>query len=87
LTAPRPAVPAFRYRWYAAGDVNAFLGLMLDNVVNLALLGAILVGAFGFPADLVYTRMFPARHSACSWETSFTRGSRFVSRGGPDAAT
>jgi AGZA family xanthine/uracil permease-like MFS transporter len=32
---------------------------MLDNVVNLALLGAILVGAFGFPADLVYTRMFP----------------------------
>ena len=32
---------------------------MLDNVVNLALLGAILVGAFGFPAELVYTRMFP----------------------------
>src|SRR5262245_8825522 len=32
---------------------------MLDNVVNLALLGAILVGAFGFPAHLVYTKMFP----------------------------
>ena len=47
------------YRWYAKGDINAFFGLMLDNVVNLALLGAILVGAFGFPAGLVYTRMFP----------------------------
>lgn len=49
----------FRYRWAALGDVNAFFGLMLDNVVNLALLAGILVGAFGFPADLVYTRMLP----------------------------
>ena len=32
---------------------------MLDNVVNLALLAGILVGGFGFPADLVYRRMFP----------------------------
>jgi AGZA family xanthine/uracil permease-like MFS transporter len=48
-----------RYRWAAPGDINAFFGLMLDNVVNLALLGAILVGAFGFPADLVYGKMFP----------------------------
>lgn len=32
---------------------------MLDNVVNLALLAGILVFGFGFPADLVYTRMFP----------------------------
>jgi AGZA family xanthine/uracil permease-like MFS transporter len=47
------------YRWAAPGDVNAFFGLMLDNVVNLALLGGILVLAFGFPAPLVYTRMFP----------------------------
>jgi AGZA family xanthine/uracil permease-like MFS transporter len=52
-----PSTP--RYRWAAAGDVNAFFGLMLDNVVNLALLAGILVYGFGFPADLVYTRMFP----------------------------
>ena len=32
---------------------------MLDNVVNLAVLAGILVGGFGFPADIVYTRMFP----------------------------
>jgi AGZA family xanthine/uracil permease-like MFS transporter len=47
------------YRWAAPGDVNGFFALMLDNVVNLALLGGILVGGFGFPVDLVYTRMFP----------------------------
>jgi AGZA family xanthine/uracil permease-like MFS transporter len=32
---------------------------MLDNVVNLAVLAGILVAGFGFPAALVYTRMFP----------------------------
>ena len=58
-TAPLPAPRPGRYRWAAPGDVNAFFGLMLDNVVNLALLAGILVFGFGFPADLVYTRMFP----------------------------
>ncbi len=47
------------YRWAAKGDINAFFGLMLDNVVNLAVLAGILVAGFGFPAQLVYTRMFP----------------------------
>jgi AGZA family xanthine/uracil permease-like MFS transporter len=47
------------YRWAAPGDINAFFGLILDNVVNLAILAGILVGAFGFPADVVYTKMFP----------------------------
>ena len=47
------------YRWFVAGDINAFFGLMLDNVVNLAVLAGILVFGFGFPADIVYTRMFP----------------------------
>src|SRR3982751_761831 len=32
---------------------------MLDNVVNLAVLAGILIGGFGFPAQIVYTRMFP----------------------------
>lgn len=48
-----------RYRWAAVGDVNAFFGLMLDNVVNLVLLAGILIGGFGFPAWIVYERMFP----------------------------
>jgi AGZA family xanthine/uracil permease-like MFS transporter len=47
------------YRGAAPGDVNAFFGLILDNVVNLAILAGILIGAFGFPADIVYRKMFP----------------------------
>lgn len=48
-----------RYRWLSRGDINAFFGLMLDNVVNMAILAAILIGGFGFPAEIVYTKMFP----------------------------
>ncbi len=48
-----------RYRWYGLGDLNAFFGLMLDNVVNLVILAGILVHVFGFPDDIVYGRMFP----------------------------
>jgi len=55
-----PLAPsATRYRWAAAGDVNAFFGLMLDNVMNLVILAGILIFVFGFPEDLVYRRMFP----------------------------
>lgn len=53
------ATTAVRYRWATAGDVNAFFGLMLDNVMNLVILAGILIFVFGFPEDLVYTRMFP----------------------------
>lgn len=47
------------YRWAQLGDINAFFGLMLDNVANLVVLAGILLYVFGFPAELVYTRMFP----------------------------
>jgi AGZA family xanthine/uracil permease-like MFS transporter len=59
MTASHTAPSGFTPRWFSIGDVNAFFGLMLDNVVNLAVLAGILVGGFGFPADLVFTRMFP----------------------------
>jgi AGZA family xanthine/uracil permease-like MFS transporter len=48
-----------RYRWATVGDVNAFFGLMLDNVMNLVILAGILIFVFRFPEELVYTRMFP----------------------------
>src|SRR5512134_62707 len=48
-----------RYRWFALGDVNGFFGLMFDNVTVLSFLAGILVFAFGYPADIVYGRMFP----------------------------
>jgi AGZA family xanthine/uracil permease-like MFS transporter len=46
-------------RWWGLGDLNAFFGLMLDNVTNLVLLSGILVGVFDFPADIILTRMIP----------------------------
>src|SRR5205809_359205 len=46
-------------RWVAARDVNGFLGLALDNVTNLVILSSLLIGVFGFPADLVLGRMVP----------------------------
>jgi AGZA family xanthine/uracil permease-like MFS transporter len=58
-TSPTPPGAPFAYRWAAPGDLNAFFGLMLDNVMNLVILAGILIGVFGFPRDLVYTRMFP----------------------------
>src|SRR2546425_3281394 len=48
-----------RFRWVVAGDVNGFFGLMFDNITVLSFLSGILVFAFGYPADIVYGRMFP----------------------------
>jgi adenine/guanine/hypoxanthine permease len=48
-----------RYRWAQWGDLNAFFGLMLDNVTNLVILTGILVGVFGYPAGKVYSLMIP----------------------------
>ena len=47
------------YRWAQWGDLNAFFGLMLDNVTNLVLLTGILVGVYGYPAESVYRLMIP----------------------------
>ena len=48
-----------RYRWAQWGDLNAFFGLMLDNVTNLVILTGILVGVFGYPSDKVFSLMIP----------------------------
>jgi len=46
------------YQWYTPGDINAFFGLMLDNIVGLLLMVALLTG-FGFPTDFAVSRMVP----------------------------
>jgi AGZA family xanthine/uracil permease-like MFS transporter len=48
-----------RYQWFVLGDFNGFFGLMFDNLTVLSFLAGILVFGFKFPADIVYTRMFP----------------------------
>ena len=47
------------YRWFRAGDLNAFFALMFDNVANLVILASLLIGAFHFPKDIVLYRMVP----------------------------
>ncbi|MFH1176592.1 MAG: hypothetical protein V1750_04220 [Acidobacteriota bacterium] len=50
---------ARKYDWFALGDINGFFGLMFDNLTVLSFLAGILVFVFGYPADIVYTKMFP----------------------------
>jgi AGZA family xanthine/uracil permease-like MFS transporter len=45
--------------WIGKGDVNAFFGLMIDNITNLVILSGLLIGVFGFPRDIVFFRMIP----------------------------
>jgi len=52
-------VTSSRNRWLAPGDLNGFLGLVVDNLSIMAFLAAALIGIFGFPADIVFLRMFP----------------------------
>jgi AGZA family xanthine/uracil permease-like MFS transporter len=47
-----------RYRWATTGDVNAFFGLMLDNVAGFILMVGLLSG-FGFPVDFAVSSMVP----------------------------
>lgn len=52
------ASPSFRYDWVTAGDLNAFFGLMLDNLTGLFLV-VILLSGFGFPTDFAISAMIP----------------------------
>ena len=55
-TAIRPS--RSRYEWIEGGDVNAFFGLMIDNISGMILMTSLLVG-FGMPRDFVLGRMIP----------------------------
>lgn len=48
-----------KYRWAATGDINAFFGLMLDNVAGLILVVSLLHQNFGFPVDFALQTMIP----------------------------
>jgi adenine/guanine/hypoxanthine permease len=47
------------YAWAQKGDINAFFGLMLDNIGVMILMTSLLVGVFGFDQTFVLTRMIP----------------------------
>ena len=47
------------YAWAAPGDVNAFFGLMLDNVAGLLLTVSLMSGVFAFPTQIAVRYMVP----------------------------
>lgn len=55
-SAPTPTEP---YRWAVRGDLNAFFGLMLDNIGNMILMASLLVTVYGMPSEFVLTKMIP----------------------------
>jgi AGZA family xanthine/uracil permease-like MFS transporter len=48
-----------RYAWAAPGDINAFFGLMLDNIADLLLTIGLLSSVFGFPTNFALVHMVP----------------------------
>ncbi|MCD9027017.1 hypothetical protein LDO26_02145 [Luteimonas sp. BDR2-5] len=54
-----PAPTRTSPRWFVAGDLNGFFGLVVDNLSILGFIAAALIGIFGVPADIVFGRMFP----------------------------
>jgi len=48
-----------RPTWARPGDVNAFFGLMLDNIADLVITVSVLSYTFGFPAKFALTHMAP----------------------------
>ena len=50
---------AGKYRWAAMGDINAYFGLMLDNVAGLILIVSLLNQNFNFPVDFALQSMIP----------------------------
>ncbi|MGO9918371.1 MAG: permease [Isosphaeraceae bacterium] len=47
------------YRWAARGDINAFFGLMLDNIGCMILMASLLVIGFDLPRTFVLVKMIP----------------------------
>lgn len=48
-----------QYRWASIGDINAFFGLVLDNVAGLLLIVSLLYHTFDFPVAFTLRYMIP----------------------------
>ena len=52
------------WRWWVSGDLDGFLGLSLDNLIQILLILA-LPGVLGYPDALVFGTTCPPQASAC----------------------
>ena len=46
-------------KWFVKGDIDGFLGLALDNLVQLLVIAALCGGLLGMPAAIVYGHILP----------------------------
>ncbi|MEA1926746.1 MAG: hypothetical protein U9N73_00950 [Candidatus Auribacterota bacterium] len=49
----------FKYKWFEMGDINGFFGMIADSMSILAIIAAILMYGFHFPADVIFLYMIP----------------------------
>jgi len=54
-----PDVNLIKALLFGKGDLNAFCGLVIDNMTQLVIMAAVLVKVFHFPREMVYSRMIP----------------------------
>jgi AGZA family xanthine/uracil permease-like MFS transporter len=57
--APSPA-PLVGPRWWVAGDLDGFLGLGLDNLIQILLIVSLCRGVLGYPDALIFGTILPA---------------------------
>ncbi|MEB3183215.1 MAG: NCS2 family permease [Cyanobacteriota bacterium] len=59
---PAPASPAAQAgpRWWVRGDLDGFLGLALDNLIQILLIVSLCRGVLGYPDRLIFAVILPA---------------------------
>jgi AGZA family xanthine/uracil permease-like MFS transporter len=48
-----------QHKWFVAGDIDGFFGLMMDNLIQLLVLVGLCVGVCGFPIQFVFGTVLP----------------------------
>ncbi len=48
-----------KYKWFVAGDLDGFFGLMIDNLIQILVLIALCMGPCGMPQDFVFRVVIP----------------------------
>ncbi|MBW2523365.1 MAG: regulator [Deltaproteobacteria bacterium] len=49
----------FRVPWFVSSDLDGLFGLLIDNLVNLLIIAATLMGVFHMPAEIVVGKVIP----------------------------
>ena len=58
--ASAPLPPRATPSWWVRGDLDGFLGLALDNLIQILLIVSLCRGVLGYPDDLIFGAILPA---------------------------